>query len=119
MIARNEGAMECDFAETYHIYDYRELPVKRAALFAAGLPDDSRIKRELTGQKHPAETILLSHIADSLQTLAWFKTKDGQRGTNRPKSILQSIMDDSASKYMSFDSPEAYEAARRRKIEGE
>lgn len=118
MIARNENALECDLAETYHIYDYRELPVKRAALFAAGLSDDSRIKRELSGQKHMVETILLSHIADSLQTLVWFKTKDGQRGTNRPKSILQSLMDDGESMYMSFDSPEAYEAARRRILEG-
>ena len=79
MIARNENALECDFAETYPIYDYRELQPKRAALFAAGLPIDSRIKRELSGQKHTVETILLSHIADSLQTLVWFKTKDGQR----------------------------------------
>ena len=118
MIARNENALECDFAETYRIYDYRELPIKRAALFAAGLPIDSRIKREISGQKHTTETLLLSHIADSLQTLVWFKTKDGQRGTNRPKSILQTIMDDGDEKYMSFDSPEAYEAARKRFIEG-
>ena len=118
MIARNEAALECDFAETYHIYDYRELPVKRAALFAAGLSDDSRIKRELTGQKHPVETILLSHIADSLQMLVWFKTKDGQHNRNRPKSILQEIMKDPESdKYMAFDSPEEYEAARRKIIE--
>lgn len=118
MIARNEAAFECDFAETYHIYDYRELPVKRAALFAAGLPDDSRIKRELSGQKHTIETILLSHIADSLRILVWAKTKDGQRGTNRPKSILQTIMGNGESKYMSFDSIEAYEAARKRIIKG-
>lgn len=119
MIARNESALECDFAETYHIYDYRELPVKRVALFAAGLPDDSRIKRELTGQKHPVETILLSHIADSLQMLVWFKTKDAQHNRNRPKSILQEIMKDPESeKYMSFDSIEAYEAARKRFMKG-
>ena len=118
MIARNEAAFECDFAETYHIYDYRELPVKRAALFAAGLPDDSRIKRELSGQKHTVETILLSYIADSLQTLVWFKTKDGQRGTNRPKSILHAFMDEGENKYMSFDSIEAYETARKRIIKG-
>ena len=117
MIARNEGALECDFAETYHILDYRELPPKRAALFAVGLPADSRIKRELSGQKHPAEVILLSYIADALQTIAWFKTKDGHRGTNRPKSILQEIMKDDEEKYMSFDSVEAYEAARKRALE--
>ena len=117
MIARNEGALECDFAETYHIYDYRKLPPNRAALFAVGLPTDSRIKRELNGQKHTSDILLLAYIADALQTLVWFKTKDGQRGTNRPKSILQEMMKDDEEKYMSFDSVEAYEAARKRALE--
>ena len=118
MIARNENALECDFAETYRIYDYRELPVKRAALFAAGLSEDSRIKRLLSGQKHTMETLLLSNIADSLQWLVWSKTKGAKNGTGKPKSILQTIMADNERQYMAFDSPEAYEAARKKLIKG-
>lgn len=118
MIAKNESALECDFAETYRIYDYRELPVKRAALFAAGLPADSRIKREISGQKQTLETILLSHIADALRTLVWFQTKDGQKGANRPKSILEELTKDTEEKYASFASIEAYEAARERIMKG-
>jgi len=44
MIKLDENALICDFAETYHIYDYRQLPPTRVAVFACGLRDDSRIK---------------------------------------------------------------------------
>ena len=118
MIAKNENALECDFAETYHIYDYKELPPKRAALFAAGLPADSRIKRDISGQKQTTETIMLAHIADALRTLVWFQTKDGQNGVNRPASILEELMKDTEEKYASFDTIEAYEAARERIMKG-
>ena len=117
MIARNENALICDFAETYHIYDWRELPVKRAAIYAAGLPDDSRIKRELAGVKLKTDALLLAQIADALNILVWFKTEDGHRNVNRPKSILQSLMEDDTQKYMEFDSIEEYEAARKRIME--
>lgn len=30
---------------------------------------------------------LLANIADSLNLLVWFKTRDGQKGRNRPKPI--------------------------------
>ena len=118
MIRRDEGALICDFAETYHIYDYKSMPPKTAAILAAGLPDDSRIKRSLTGQKVNTETLLLANIADSLQLLVWAKTKDGQHNRNRPKSILEALIkEEEPSKYASFDSIEAYEAARKRIME--
>ena len=41
MIATDEDALICDFAETYHIYDYRSLDVEYAATLAYGLRDDS------------------------------------------------------------------------------
>ncbi len=111
MIARNEDALVCDLAETYHIYDYKKLPVKQAAVFAVGLPQESRIKMEMTGQKFTAETLLLAGIADSLNILVWMKTKDGKSGRNRPKSILKELTEEKE-EYQEFDSIEAYEAAR-------
>lgn len=117
MIAKNENALICDFAETYNIYDYKELPPKQAAIFATGLPADSRIYKHLTGQKHDTETLLLSHIADAVNTLLWFQTKDGHRGTNRPASILEAITKEAESKYAEFTSIEAYEAARKKIME--
>lgn len=114
MIATNEDALICDFAETYRIYNYKELPPKRAAIFAAGLPADSRIMRALSGQKTSIETVLLAQIADSLQLLVWFRTKDGQRNVNRPKSIVEELTKDRSEEYAEYDSIEAYEAARKR-----
>lgn len=111
MIKADENALICDFAETYRIYNYKALKPRQAAIYAAGLPNDSRIKRKITGQKHTSSVILLSCIADSLRTLVWFQTKDGQRGTNRPPSILEELMAEKE-EFAEFDSIEAYEAAR-------
>ena len=49
MIRFDEDALICDLAETYHIYDYRSLPVKLVATLSAGLRDDSRIKLKAAG----------------------------------------------------------------------
>ncbi len=35
MIAVDEDALVCDLAETYGIYDYRQLPITRVAVFAS------------------------------------------------------------------------------------
>jgi len=43
MIATDEDALVCDLAETYHVLDYRMLPLKTAAALASGLRSDARI----------------------------------------------------------------------------
>ena len=116
MRARNEDALICDFAETYHVFDYMALPARTAATLAAGLPPDSRIKRELTGQKQTTEIMLLAAITDALNTLVWFKTEDGHKGINRPTSILRELTDEKE-QVVAFDSIEEYEAARARIME--
>lgn len=118
MIAKDEDALVCDFAEYYHILDYRSIPPRLAGTLAAGLSSDSRIKRKIGGQRYTSDILLLAHIADSLSTLVWFQTKDGQRGTNRPKSILRAMTEEEKKEeYHAFDSFEDYEAARRRIME--
>ena len=92
MIKLNESALICDFAETYHIYEYRALPARRAALYACGLRANSRIMQQMSGAKAPAETTLLAIIADAVRTLVWQQTKDGHNGKNPPKSILRMIL---------------------------
>ena len=88
MIKVDEDALICDLAETYQIYDYRQLPLKMVAVFSYGLKDDSRIKMKLSGQTVPSDTLLLASMVDKLNTLVWFKTKDGQKGKNMPPSIV-------------------------------
>lgn len=88
MIKVDEDALVCDLAETYQIYNYRQLPLKMVAVFSYGLKEDSRIKMKLSGQTVPSETLLLASMVDKLNTLVWFKTKDGQKGKNAPPSIV-------------------------------
>src|SRR5699024_4912695 len=88
MIKTDEDALICDLAETYQIYDYRQLPVHLVAVFAFGLKDNSRIKMKLNEQTVPMETILLASISDKLSTLIWFQTEDGQKGKSRPVSLV-------------------------------
>ncbi|HEL1610749.1 DUF5361 domain-containing protein [Streptococcus suis] len=89
MIQTDENALICDLAETYGIYDYRQLPLSRVAVFACGLSEKSRIKKALSGQKEDLDTLLLAGIYDTVRLLFWAKTKDGQAGRNRPSSVAQ------------------------------
>src|SRR5690625_7167767 len=93
MIEIDENALICDLAETYQIYDYRQLPPLRVAVFSYGLRSDSRIKMKLSGQSVSIDTLLLAGISDRLSTLVWFQTEDGQKGKNRPIPIIELLTD--------------------------
>lgn len=92
MIKLDEDALICDLAETYQIYDYKQLPPTTVAVFSCGLRDESRIKMKVSGHKVPTNTLLLAGISDRVNTLIWFKTKDGQKGKNRPPSITDMLL---------------------------
>ena len=102
MIAVDENALICDFAETYNIYDYRSLPVKLAATYSAGLRENSRIKMKLRG--------------DALAMLGWI-------GDGEPPSMLKAMYGElpeaptATKEIKSFDTPEDYERARKEMIE--
>lgn len=100
-------ALECDLAETYHIYEMRELPVKKVALFSLGLSDNSRIKKKMSGLKVDLNTLLLAKIYDELQWIHWSKTKDGMDGKNPPEFLAPKFVDESMfekdSDYDSFE----------------
>ena len=115
MIAKHETALICDFAETYHIYDYKKLPVRTAAALAVGLRPDSRVKMEILDQKATTEELLLSVIADRVGLLVWAQSEDGRKNRNRPKSIYEMMTREREE--IVFNSPEEYMAARARYIE--
>ena len=114
MLNVDEDAVICDLAETYHIYDYRQLPLQTAAALSVNLRDDSRIKLKISGQKADAKTLLLASIADNMALLVWMQTKDGHRNRNRPEGILPRLLagDDRDSGIAVFDSGAAFETAR-------
>lgn len=91
MVVADEDALICDFAETYGVLDYRALPVMRAAVLACGLSADSRIKMAISGAKAPTNIVLMAAAIDRLSTLVWMQTKDGAKGINRPRSILDTM----------------------------
>ena len=88
MIDLDEDALICDFAETYHIYDLYQHPCEYVAVLAAGLRSDSRIMVKLSGLRLTPELFTMCDIADSLRILRWWKTKDGQKGRNMPRMLL-------------------------------
>lgn len=122
MINLDEDALMCDLAETYQIYDYRQLPATRVAVFAYGLRDDSRIKMRLSGQTVPLDRLLLASISDSLKTLVWYQSEDGQKGVNRPTSITNLLLgkkEDKDDDIVAYETGKDFEMARKRLLGGE
>lgn len=119
MIKLDEEALICDLAETYHIYDYRQLPPTKVAVFACGLRDNSRMKMIISGQTVPFETLIMAGIADRLSILVWTKTKDGQKGKNRPPMMVDSLTkkEPKQTDIIAFRSGEDYEKTRNALIE--
>lgn len=87
----DEDALICDFAETYHVTDYRALPPKTAAALCAGLPRGSRLIRRASGSKLTLTENLLARIVDGINALIWQRSKDGAKGRNYPASILEAL----------------------------
>lgn len=116
MIKFNEDALICDLAETYQIHDYKQLPPSKIAVFSVGLRDDSRIKMKLNDRKIPLNSILLAGVNDTLNLLLWTKTKDGQKGKNRPTSLTESftVQPHKEKKELVFTSGEDFEEMRQR-----
>lgn len=114
----DEDALICDLAETYQIYDYKQLPLNEVAVFAYGLRDDSRIKQMMSDQIVPLETTLLASIVDRLSLSLWLQTKDGQKGVNRPASIAEMLTKNNKEErderdYLVFESGEDFENYRK------
>lgn len=89
MLAFDRNALICDLAETYHIYDYKALPVQTLAALACGLRSDSRIKLKLAGIKEASNEVLLVQIFDILQLMRyqWFASKK-----DAPPKLLSDLL---------------------------
>lgn len=88
MMNLDKNALLCDIAETYHIYDYRSLPLHMVGIFACGLREDSRIMMKVMGVKVNTIQTLIALIADNTRLIAWLQSSDGEKGINRPKPLL-------------------------------
>ena len=114
----DEDSLICDLAETYHIYDMRELPPFKVAVFSCGLRDTSRIRQRLAGIDYSIDSLLLATCADNLQFLAWCQTENAVKNINRPKPLLEIFMgQNDNSGNLSFATPEEFEKRRNEMIE--
>ncbi|EDT47252.1 hypothetical protein Si133o_01218 [Streptococcus infantarius subsp. infantarius] len=115
MIKIDENALICDLAETYHIYNYRQLPADLVAVFSVGLRENARIKMAMSDQRVSLETLLLASIADRVGILAWQNTEDGHKGRNAPKEFVSILTEEPKEREESvFKSGEDFENARAR-----
>ena len=120
MLRTDETALICDLAETYGVMDWKALPLRTVAALSSGLRDDSRIKMKLSGRNVPSDIALLAAAVDRLSLLVWAKTKDAEYNRNKPESILAKMLESGKEEekkdFGVFNSPEEFEAARRRAI---
>lgn len=123
MLSMGEDLLKCDMAETYHIYiiDWYDppFPLSYLADLAAGLDEDSRIKRKIANIKITFDQMLQALIIDKLSVLVWQRTKDGVKGRNFPESIYQKLtgLDEKKKDELEpFATEEAFEEWHRRKM---
>lgn len=105
-------------AETYHVLDWRGLPLKTAATLAAGLYADSRAFRKLNGQKLKTSQYIGYAILDQLRLLTWLHTKNGAEGKQMPEPILGMLIEGNEKKTGGFQTAEEFEAAREKIVKG-
>lgn len=121
MLSADEDAFICDMAETYTILNYRGLPAKLLATLACGLRENSRIKMKMANLSVSKADMLMAAAVDKLAFLVWAQTEDGQKGRNRPKSVLQLFLgeNEDESQLMTFNSGEEFKQARQKILKGE
>lgn len=106
MLMIDKEAIICDLAETYHIYNYKELPVKLLATLCVGLRDNSRIKMKINGNKVPYNIELIMAAVDRLSLLVYAQSKDAQKGKNKPKLLLEQLYENKS--LSGYDSGEEF-----------
>lgn len=113
-----EDDLICDFAEYYNIYDYEKLPPSYTAVLLYGLPPKSRVKMHYSKQPADNELMLLANIADSLNFIAWSKTKDAEKNKNRPASIVEALYGVTKKEELTtYNTPDDFKAARQKILE--
>lgn len=98
MVVLDEDALICDFAETYHIYDFWSLPLQLAATLAAGLWYDSRIMMRLSGDQFRVRDLLLATLCDKMTGTKFLPIMTGTAEKEEKTQV--------------YDSPDDFWAAR-------
>lgn len=81
-----------------------------------GLRADTRTMMAISGQSLTLNEFLMATIIDRLNLLLWTKTKDAEKGRNRPKSIIDSFTKNTD--ISSFKNKEDFERTKEKIIGG-
>lgn len=111
MLWTDRDALICDLAETYHVLDYRTVPVGTLATLCAGLHDDSRIKLKIMNLHRIAPAFVGVRIADTLTMILHCLA-----GSKKKPKLYQEIMSEKQEKKKAagFATIEEFEEAMKR-----
>lgn len=113
MFCIDRDALICDLAETYHVLDYKAVPIMTLATLCAGLHDDSRIKTRMMGITRIAPSFALVRAADLLAIINY--SLAAEKGAEKPTLYQDIMMGKQQKKTTSgFASIEEFEEARKR-----
>lgn len=112
----DKEALICDLAETYNIYEFEKFPLRKIAIFAKGLRENSRIRMKMLQSKFNVKESLLAGILDRLTLILYSKTKDAEKGKNYPKLLLDEA--EKKEELQGFMSSEDFEKMREKIIKG-
>lgn len=114
MLEEDEEAVICDMAQTYGVMDIYALPLCLFATLACGLPDDSRIKRKLSGSRVGYRDIVLAKISDTLGGLLYTVQAGFGGKPEEPGSLVELLIGkEKDKKTVAFMSYEDFEKERR------
>jgi len=118
MLAIDENLFICDMAETYHVLDYKALPVETLAVLASGLRDSSRIKMKMAGLTYIPPEMIFPQIADYLMIIA--RNLSGSK--KRDMKLLTDLMQKGVEKNqqaVGFASGDDFRAEWERRTKGD
>lgn len=77
-------------AQYYNIYNYEQLAFNKLAVFVFGLPDDSRIKKKLSGLKVDLNTVMIAGVLDRLSMILY--SLAGSKGIEKPETLASILL---------------------------
>ena len=77
----------------------------------------------MSGYELPIDTLLLAACSDSLNWLVWSKTKDGEKGINKPDSIFDALTKkkdkkENKNEIIAFNSADEFERMKQEILKG-
>lgn len=101
MLSEDEDAFICDMAETYHILDYRALPVTLLATLASGLRENSRIKMKMAGANYIPPEVVIPQAVDYLMMIMKILNGDKKKSKYMTDLVFGSKKKDPTVKFKS------------------